>query len=99
MISEHITVPTEACAKAYKFLSEEVGPPERVDHFKPREMFAEFGPLTLVTRAPEDIDPDDAVLSLYLHDEDEDPKKLYDRVVSRVRHIAGVESDILDPFN
>ena len=99
MISEHITVPTEACAKAYKFLSEEVGPPARVEHFRPREMFAEFGPLTLVTRAPDDIDPEDAVLSLYLHDEDEEPTKLYERTVSRIKHHAGIDADVLDPFN
>jgi hypothetical protein len=98
MISEQLIVPTEACAKAYKFLSEEVGPPERVDHFKPREMFAEFGPITLVTRAPEDIDPEDAVLSVYLHDEVEE-QGLYERLLAKVRHFAGLETDVLDPFN
>lgn len=98
MISEQITVPTEACAKAYKFLSEEVGPPERVDHFKPREMFAEFGPLTFITRAPDDIDPEDAVLSVYLHDEAEE-MELYERLLAKVRHYAGIESDVMDPFN
>jgi hypothetical protein len=98
MITERLTVPTEACAKAYKFLSEEVGPPERVDHFKPREMFAEFGPITMVTRAPEDIDPEDAVLSVYLHDEAEE-MGLYNRLLAKVRHFSGIETDVLDPFN
>jgi len=98
MITERLTVPTEACAKAYKLLSEEVGPPQRVDHFKPREMFAEFGPITVVTRAPEDIDPEDAVLSVYLHDEVEG-MALYNRLLAKVRHFAGIETDVLDPFN
>ncbi len=98
MISEQITVPTTACAKAYKFLSEELGPPERVDHFKPREMFAEFGPVTLVTRAPEGIDPEYAVVSVYLHDEVA-RRELYERLLSKIKHYAGIEADVLDPFN
>lgn len=99
MISEHITVSTSACAKVYRFLSEEVGPPERVDHFRPREMFAEFGPVTVVTQAPDTIDPDDAVLSVYLHDETDHAKLLYDRLLLKIRHYGGIEADVLDPFN
>jgi len=99
MITTVTVVTNRVAARVYKMLSKEVGPPSGVKHSGINNFYAQFDAFTLSAKNI-DTGKDELELSLHFHDpEDEALTKIHDKILKRLNHFAGVEVDLLDPFN